>query len=423
MMKTLSPKETRRRRLQNAIWGLFIGDALAMPAHWYYDIDNISDVFDGGIHLYESPPHPHLESFMVGMGYHPDVQSANRIGRAYDILHEHAHFYYTSYSELHIGITEQENQHGNPVPQLTERFHYHHGLKAGENTLGAHLVRVLMRSVVRLGRYDPDAFIEDFIEHLTTPGRNQDPYTEIYIRRWFENYSRGLPPHACAEMQRNVWSIGSHGGIIRPLVISAIANSAYQGLGLAIEHQNLTHRSENVTAALGVLVPLFNALLAGAAPRHAVEAYARTVRVPHITGEELFAAYRDHNGPGNIPGPEMWKIHTALADSPFEVDSLVRENSNQNVVKHMLSTACYPEHGLPLLLYLAGNNSLDVEASLLANANAGGDNVHRGMVLGLIVGAANDEIPEHLRQSLIACEDLQSEIDAFTDVAMSDKAI
>ncbi len=67
-MNMLAPKETRKRRLQNALWGLFIGDALAMPAHWYYDIDNITHVFEGGIRRYESPPHPPIESFMVGMG-------------------------------------------------------------------------------------------------------------------------------------------------------------------------------------------------------------------------------------------------------------------------------------------------------------------------------------------------------------------
>ena len=419
----LAPNETRKRRLQNALWGLFIGDALAMPAHWYYDIDNITHVFDGGIRRYESPPHPHIESFMVGMGYHPDIQTAERLGRPYDILHEHARFYNTSYSELNIGINERENQHGNPVAGLNERYHYHHDLNAGDNTLAAHLVRVLMRSVIRLERYDPGAFVEEFIAHMTTPGKNRDPYTEIYVRCWFENYSRGLPAHTCAETQRNVWSIGSHGGLIRPLVVSAIAASAYQGLGLAIEHQNLTHRSENVAAALGVLVPLFNALLCGAAPRHAIEAYARSIRVPRITGDALFATYREHNGPGNIPGPEMWKIHTELTDAPFEVDSLIRKNSCQQVVKHMLSTACYPEHGLPLLLYLAENDGLDIESTLLANANAGGDNVHRGMVLGLIVGAAQDELPDDLRRGLSDYEALQSEINAFSDVVLSGHAI
>ena len=412
-----------RRRLQNALWGLFIGDALAMPAHWYYSVDNIRKVFDGGIRDYQEPPHPHLESFMVGMAYHPDVETAKRHGRAFDILHEHARFYHTSYSKLEIRSTEREKAHGNPVPGLADRYHYHHGLKAGENTLAAHVVRVLMRSVIHGGRYDPNAFIEDFIAHMTTPGRNRDPYCEIYIRRWFENYSRGLPPHGCAELQRDDWSIGSHGGIIRPLVISMIAGSAYQGLGLAIEHQNLTHRSENVASALGVLVPLLHALLADAEPHRTISDYAQRVHPPQITGDQLFAAYRDHQGPGNIAKREMWQYHTLLADAPYEVDRLVREDSEPAVINHLFATACYPEHGLPLLLYFAKAHNLDVESALLANANAGGDNVHRGMVLGILLGAANTELPDHLKQSLIAFDELQTEIEAFSDIALGGNAI
>jgi ADP-ribosylglycohydrolase len=412
-----------RRRLQNALWGLFIGDALAMPAHWYYSVDNIRKVFDGGIRDYQAPPHPHLESFMVGMAYHPEVETAKHRGRAFDILHEHARFYHTSYSTLEIRSTEREKAHGNPVPGLADRYHYHHGLKAGENTLAAHLVRVLMRSVIRCGRYDPNAFIEDFIAHMTTPGRNRDPYCEIYIRRWFENYSHGWPSHSCAEQQRNVWSIGSHGGIIRPLILSMIAGSAYQGLGLAIEHQNLTHRSENVTSALGVLVPLLHALLGGSEPRRTISDYAQRVHPPQVTGDQLFEAYRDHHGPGNIPKRKMWEFHTLLVDTPYEVDRLVREDSETAVINHLFATACYPEHGLPLLLYFAKAHNLDVESALLANANAGGDNVHRGMVLGILVGAANKELPANLKQGLIAFDELQTEIEAFSDIALSGTAI
>jgi ADP-ribosyl-[dinitrogen reductase] hydrolase len=413
----------RRRRLRNALWGLFIGDALAMPAHWYYSLENIRRDFHGGIRGYADPPHPHPESFMVGMTYEPDVETAKRLGRAYDILHEHVRYYKTSYSTLEIQSTEREEEHGNLVPRLKERFHYHHGLKAGENTLGAHLTRVLMRSVIRCSRYDPDAFLEDYVDHLTNPGKNRDPYTEIYLRRWFENYSRGLPRHACAELQRNVWSISAHGGLIRPMVISTLAPSAYQGLGLAIEHQNLTHRSENVAGALGVLVPLLHDLLVGSDPHKTISAYASRIRLPRVTGDGLFAAYRNAGGPGNIPRREMWKLHTALSDAPFEVDRLVREYSEEKVIKHLLANACYPEHGLPLLLYLARRNNVDLEGSLLANANAGGDNVHRGMVLGLIAGASNDELPDTLKKGLIAFEDLRMEIDAFADIALSGKGI
>jgi ADP-ribosylglycohydrolase len=199
--------------------------------------------------------------------------------------------------------------------------------------------------------------------------------------------------------------------------------SAYQGLGLAIEHQNLTHRSENVTSALGVLLPLLHSLLGGAEPRRTISDYAQRVHTPLITGDQLFAAYRDHQGPGNIPKRKMWEFHTLLVDAPYEVDRLVLEDSEPAVINHLFATACYPEHGLPLLLYFAKAHNVDVESALLTNANAGGDNVHRGMVLGILLGAANKELPEHLKQGLIAFDELQTEIEAFSDIALSGNAI
>jgi ADP-ribosylglycohydrolase len=419
----MNAKEKKRVRLQNALWGLFIGDALAMPAHWYYNPDNIRADFNGGIRGYEAPPHPHPESFMVGMGYHPDVKTAKRIRRPYDILHDHARFYNTSYSKLEIRSTEREGEHGNATPRLAERYHYHHGLATGENTLGAHLVRVLLRSVVEAGRYDPDAFLNGFIAHLITPDKNRDPYTEIYIRCWFENYARGLPPRVCAAFQRDVWSIGSHGGVIRPLLVSLLAESAYQGLGMAVEHQNLTHRSENNVGALGVLVPLLNDLLGGADPQTAAASHAKRVHAPRVSGKDLFAAYRDHNGPGHIPTEKMWRLHTELLQEPLNVDDLVQKQSEAQVIRQLFASACYPEHGLPLLLYLAQKHAFEVESALLANTNAGGDNVHRGMILGLVVGAANDSLPENLMTGLVAYGKLKAEIEGFAEIALRGNGI
>ncbi|MHC4958055.1 MAG: ADP-ribosylglycohydrolase family protein [Planctomycetota bacterium] len=404
----------RAQRIRNALWGLFTGDALAMPAHWFYRLENIEEVFDGGITGYVDAPHPHPEAFMVGMAYRPDVDKAQRLARPFDILHEHVRFYNTNYSTLAIATGERESEHGNATPALEERYHYHHGLKAGENTLGAHLVRVLMRSVVRRGRYEPRAFVDDFVEHLVTPGRNKDPYTEIYLRRWFENYTRGAEHHNCAEQQRHVWSIGSHGGMIRPMVLSMLAPSAYQGLGFAIEHGNLTHRSEIVGSALGVTVPLLHELLGGADAAEAAGRHAGSVRVPRVTREELFAAYRDHGGPGNIDPAEMWRLHNELVDAPFVVDEYDEQR---------FANACYAEHGVPLALNLMHRERGGVEAALLANANAGGDNVHRGMVLGLLAGAAHDEFPPHLIEGLAARNGLAEEIDAFVELALGGVAL
>ena len=62
----------RTRRIESALWGLFAGDALAMPAHWFYRIENIREAFNGGLRGYQEAPNPHPESFMVGMSYQPD---------------------------------------------------------------------------------------------------------------------------------------------------------------------------------------------------------------------------------------------------------------------------------------------------------------------------------------------------------------
>lgn len=409
----------RRQRIENALWGLFVGDALAMPAHWFYKLENIRNTFDGGIRGFEAAPHPHPESFMVGMSYQPDVASAKRLGRPYDILHQSSRFYHTSYSQLQIATDDREEAHGNSAPAKEDRYHYHHGLGSGENTIAAHLVRVLIRSVAEKGRYEEDHFLESFVQFMTTAGSRKDPYTEIYLRSWFENYTRGLPATACAERQRRVWSIGSHGGMIRPMVLSLLAATEHQGLGFAIEHQNLTHRSENVAAALSVTVPLLQDLIDGKAASEAADTRSRNLRAPKLTGDELHEMYFEHRGPGNIPHRQMWELHTDLSEKAFDLGQLTAENEVEDVVLKKFGTVCYPEHGLPLLLFLAAKHGFAPEPSLLANVNAGGDNVHRGAVLGLLVGAATNggEFPTHLREGLADASVIGEEIAAFAQVA------
>ncbi|MDH5464706.1 MAG: ADP-ribosylglycohydrolase family protein, partial [Thiovulaceae bacterium] len=146
------------QQIENALWGLFIADALAMPAHWYYRLDYLKKDF-GTITGYNDAPHPHPESFMVGNSYQPDINKAQSLNRPFDILHEHLRFYNTPYNKLDITIAERSGEHANAMPLLDERYHYHHGLKAGDNTLGANLVRVLMRSVIKHKGYDQDGFL------------------------------------------------------------------------------------------------------------------------------------------------------------------------------------------------------------------------------------------------------------------------
>ena len=58
------------------------------------------------------------------------------------------------------------------------------------------------------------------------------------------------------------------------------------------------------------------------------------------------------------------------------------------VIGHRVSPACYIADAFPASLYLAWKYADDFEAGVIANTNVGGDNCHRGAVIGALLGAA-----------------------------------
>jgi ADP-ribosylglycohydrolase len=78
---------------------------------------------------------------------------------------------------------------------------------------------------------------------------------------------------------------------------------------------------------------------------------------------------------------------TARQSVGLDLKRLVSQvRSDNEVVGGRYSTACYITDSWPAILYLAYAYADDLKAALLANTNLGGDNVHRGAVLGLILG-------------------------------------
>jgi len=143
--------------------------------------------------------------------------------------------------------------------------------------------------------------------------------------------------------------------------------------------------------------------------------YASKVQLIDIKGETLSKIYQKHKGPGNIPKDEMYKIHTTYSNEHLDLDETALLSDEQLIGSHF-STACYPEHGLPLLFSLLYRNKMDFTTSILSNANAGGDNVHRGMILGMIAGARSTEIPNELQTGLKEYTQIKSEIEAFVKI-------
>jgi len=88
-------------------------------------------------------------------------------------------------------------------------------------------------------------------------------------------------------------------------------------------------------------------------------------------------------------------------------------------IRTELGTICYVEHGLPMMLFLAAHEGYDLRKALLLNVNAGGDNVNRGMPLGMLMGAAAGEVPQDLRDGLTDADELADEIAGFAAIAVS----
>ena len=58
-MSTMTPAD----RFRGALWGMFVGDALAMPVHWYYDVAALQRDF-GTLRDYQAPKDFHPNSIL-----------------------------------------------------------------------------------------------------------------------------------------------------------------------------------------------------------------------------------------------------------------------------------------------------------------------------------------------------------------------
>ena len=314
--------------LPDPLLGALAADAVAMPVHWYYDRAALARDY-GQVTGYQAPRNPHPDSILWRSSYTP----LNARG---DILHEQARFW---------------GQRG---------VHYHQFLRAGENTLNFQLAARLFEQTQRLGRYDADAWLADYIDFLLAPGCHRDTYVEEYHREFFTNYARGRKPRACGVEDEHI------GGLAPvPALFAALADRPADELAAAVrEHVALTHRHEGVQRAADALARILSAVRAGGPLRAAILAHA----------------------PDWISAAKV-NVWNRAADDV--------------VVGEKLSPACYIADAFPAALYLAWKYAEDFGAGICANAQVGGDSCHRGAVVGALLGEANG-VPAAWREGLLA---------------------
>lgn len=350
-------------RATSALQLSFVADALAMPVHWFYNPLDIYDAFADGIKKFEAAPAFHPSSIM-------NLHSTNGGGR---------------------GLQE-----GSKVPQVVgdvilkgkrqywgvARQHYHRGMSAGENTLNLHCMRVLMRGIAdNEGRYSASIFLRDYMQFMMaeTP-QHPDTYAESYHRGFFANIATGIPPEKAAAKTHDTASVG---GLvcIAPIALAELMfdRSLVRVQALCRAHLFLTHPDDHLGKICDAYVALIDALLF----RDAEDARA------------LIAAM-------------------AKKSAGIDVQMLAQKYQEDNhVVGGKFSRACYIDDAWPSLLYLAWKYIDNPRQALITNANLGGDNCHRGAVLGVILGLATGEGLSDWFAQLQSKVEISSEVSAL----------
>jgi hypothetical protein len=101
----------------------------------------------------------------------------------------------------------------------------------------------------------------------------------------------------------------------------------------------------------------------------------------------------------------------ATESAGLNLQELLDKNpDDREVLGLRYSIACYIDGAWPGVLYLAARYAMDARAGLIANTNAGGDNVHRGFVLGILYGLISAQTQDDWFQRLVCKAALEQEI-------------
>jgi ADP-ribosylglycohydrolase len=314
-------------KVRGMLLGMFIGDALAMPVHWYYDTEALQQDY-GPIRDMQAPKEFHPNSLL-------HLSNTGGHGRG----------------KQHGSIIGDVILKGRKEFWAKPKLHYHHALRAGENTLNLQCLRVLLRSATP--DYSTERFLAAYVDFMTSEDTHQDTYAESFHRDFFANWAKGKNTAECAGAEDH--NTASVGGLI--LLPPVLVKSS--GDWLTVRAQlRLTHRSPKLEHYAEPMMQLLHGLLQ---QENTADLWDQLKKTAQTMGVGL----------------------------PKLLEEAERKNwQDQDVIGPIFSPACYIEHSVPSALYLLAKYEIDAEHALIANTEAGGDNGHRGAILGAILGAA-----------------------------------
>eukprot|EP00536_Pseudo-nitzschia_multiseries_P009623 jgi/Psemu1/201173/e_gw1.273.34.1 len=398
-------------RLRGALWGFFAGDALASPTHWFYGGRRQVVSEYGHLITDYTKPNQHLAGSIL------NKSDPNGGGRSKNNNNN---------NNGPQTIVGDVINHGKlPLWAPGQSNHYHATLRAGENTLEASIARVLLRSITaNRGSFRADHFRDAYVAFMTTPGSHNDAYASTCHRMFFANLVfRGLPPKECPDNDRH--NVDTIDGLVLPTIV-ALAGSVggnnhndNNDVDVDVDLDSVARSAAecaSVTRRSSVLEET------AASWSRVVVSAVRSPTTASSNDDDDENDNNNDNGDGDKFRSELDRF--ARATIQRRPDPSVNDDSTMS--------ACYLGSSLPGVVdfvakYAPDGNDNDnnggdrVWQGLLANANVGGENVHKGSVLGAILGARGgfDRLPTRLVAGLVPREDLEKDIDDFVRAVLS----
>lgn len=332
-------------RAAGAIMGAFIGDALGLGPHWYYDL-----------------------------------------------------------SELRRDYGDWIADYADPKPNR-----YHAGLKAGQLSQAGFILKLMVQSLVERGGYEAEDFCRRMDETLFplldgTPVNGPGGYTSQSIREtWRRRVQQKL------HWGQTGGHADTTEAAERTLAIAVRYAFRPDKLAIAIADNTTLTQSDEMVAAmtvaygavLGLLIQghaldtslsgkLMNLVKSGALPFHAV------------TGDSLQPPRPGDPDPpraGRFASPDALLTPSYMAAAAVDPDIRIEPAWKVSIVYGM---PCAIYHLLPAAYYLAARFHDDFESAVLHAINGGGQNLSRAILTGALVGAQTglSGIPQRLLDGL-----------------------
>ena len=318
------------QRAQGALLGAWIGDALALGPHWYYDLAALRSDYGEWISDYTAP----------------------RPGR------------------------------------------YHAGLKAGQSSQAGCILDLLTASLAERGGYDEADFCRRLDEELFpqldgTPMQGPGGYTSQSIREtWRLRVKERRPWGECAGLADTTEAAERSFALAIRYAHEPAALAEHVATNTALTQRDTTVLAMTVAYAsvLGSLLRgepldadtsgrLMTLVREGALPFHSVT--AQDEQVPPAGPEAPRRA-------GQFPSPDalltVSNVARAAADPGVRIEPAWK-------VSLVYGMPCAVYHQLPAAYYLAARYQGDFESAVLHAVNGGGQNMARAMLTGALCGA------------------------------------